>query len=458
MRALRKEAEETLKERQRRSNERVPSSASDEVVGRAKSPKSGLTFKPSSSKLNKIESEVSTKTSVAKSTTEDIIEIDSSDVLSGGGISPHFESTGTPVNRNKDDADSIMSAVKSDTSFNAQVIDDLKDVEFMKLTATTDDSVLLTDEPLEGSPLPASGVNTKSFYSSKRKSSDGNDEQAGQSSSIKKRKRDRESDKSPGLSFETMLLQPDKKIMKKKSKTHLRAGTNPTVARKKSSDSLYRIDDDTDFSENRINIEGKIGYSPDDKSTVLITSDYGKKTGAELPDRKRKRDSLDSITSVTARDKHTGITDLTDSPKAPSPIDPTSLQSPTLSDSPIANHESLTEDLSPIQVPDSAPVATSKESLFQPVSPSSLINLTALAAVSSAAANASCKRKLNIDSGKPVARKFELVPPKPRPLPSYSIIVKKEPDFNSECVHVIWLLCYMYVKSLSCFRQIFFKL
>uniref|UniRef100_A0A1X7UNJ8 C3H1-type domain-containing protein n=2 Tax=Amphimedon queenslandica TaxID=400682 RepID=A0A1X7UNJ8_AMPQE len=435
LRALRKETEEILKERQRRSDERVSSRTSDDVVGRAKSPKRGLTFKPSGSKSSKIGSEVSNETSVTKAKTKDVTEFDLNVVLSPGGIKPQLESVGKPVKRSKDDADPIMSTVKAEMSFNPQVFDDLKDVEFIKLTATTDDSVLLADEPLEGSPFPSSGANTKSFYSSKRKSSDGNNGQAGQSSSIKKRKKGCVTDKSPGLSFESMLLQPDKKIMKKKTKTQLRAGTNPTVTRKKSSDTLYRIDDNTDFSKNRTNIEGKMGSSSDDSSTVLITSDNGKKTGAALTDRKRKResalssnernDSSDSISSMTASD--TGIIDLTGSLKSPSPTEPTSSRSPTLS--PIVNLESPTEDFSP-SIPDSAPAATSRESLFQPVSPSSLINLTALAAVSSAAANASCKRKINIDSGKPVARKFELVPPKPRPLPSYSIIVKKEPEFN----------------------------
>ena len=445
LRALRKETEETLKERRRRSDEQVPSSTSDDVVGGAKSPKGRVTFKPSGSKSTKTGSKISAKTNVAKSKTE----IDSNDTLSPGGIRPKVENTGKPVRRDKDEVDSIVGVVRSnvgvvkaETNTNAKVFDDLKDVEFINLTTTDDDSILrlLTGESLEDSPLPSSGASTKSFYSSKRKSSDGNN---GQGSSIKKRKREPDSDKTPGLSFETMLLQPDKKIIKKKARSQLRAGPNPATTRKSSDNP----DDNTDLSESRMrtdSIEEKIGSSTDDDRSPLITSGYRKKTGAASPylsDTKRQRetalssnkrkDSLDSTTSITTNDKCTGIIDLTGSPKAPSPTQLPCLNSPTLS--PIASPDSPSDGLSPTPA-DSVPVSTSRESLFQPVSPSSLINLTALAAVSSAAANASCKRKLDIDSGKPVARKFELFPPKPRPLPSYSIIVKKEPKFNSESV------------------------
>ena len=492
LRSLRKEAEEVLRERRRRSDERVPTSAGDDAMDGTKS-EEGVVKHEATKKEIKSEAGIKSKVGVA-SETGVAAKTDRFDVTnksrSSKGKKSNFDASSKAMKRNADtinvsedrtdvgvvrvDVGVVKTKVQPDKESEViSIIDDDEPVlDPMNTSTSSSDSCILVSSsssdrphPQEDKPLPSSGVDAKSFYSSKRKSREASSEH----DSSKKRKKEDNGDKKHTFSFESMLMKPDRKMMKKKQLKHqIKQETSQTATSKlttttnTSSTSGWRhntdnkllsrygtdIDCDDDDDKGRMsNIATKRKSCVSSGSTNVSTG-----TGAKERDVSKRRDSDNRsdgvVMSDSRRSNHTlnigtgskrTVTSGDDviiidndsfevkeeqGPLTTPTASPTQSPEPPLDDD--QDHSSTTDG---VGVGDEAKGLPS----FQPVSPSSLINLTALATATSAAANSSCRKKLKIDS-RPVARKFEIVRPKPHPPPSYSIIVRKEPEFNSEYI------------------------
>ena len=506
LRSLRKEAEEVLRERRRRSDERVPTSAGDDAMGGAKS-EEGVVKHEATKKEIKSEAGIKSKVGVA-SETDVATKTNRFDVSnksrSSIGNKSNFDASSKAMKKNADtvnvsnDRTDVgvvrvdMGVVKTEVQPDKEsevisIIDDNEPVlDPMNTSTSSSDSCILVSSsssdrphPQEDKPLPSSGVNAKSFYSSKRKSREAS---SGHDSS-KKRKKEDNGDKKPTFSFESMLMKPDRKMMKKKQLKHqIKQETSQTATSSRSttttstsSTSGWRhitdnkllsrystaIDCDDDDDKGRMsNIATKRKSSVSSRSTNISTG-----TGTKERDDSKRRDSdnrSDGVAMSDSRSDHTLNTGTGSSSK----------RTVTSGDDIIIiDNESfeVKEEQGPLTTPTASPTQSPEPPLdddqgrssttdrvgvgdeakglpsFQPVSPSSLINLTALATATSAAANSSCRKKLKIDS-RPVARKFEIVRPKPHPPPSYSIIVRKEPEFNSEYI----ILLHHYSKRFFC--------
>ena len=505
LRSLRKEAEEVLRERRRRSDERVPTSAGDDAMDGTKS-EEGVVKHEATKKEIKSEAGIKSKVGVA-SETGVATKTDRFDVTnksrSSKGKKSNFDASSKAMKRNADtinvsedrtdvgvvrvDVGVVKTKVQPDKESEViSIIDDDEPIlDPMNTSTSSSDSCILVSSsssdrphPQEDKPLPSSGVDAKSFYSSKRKSREASSEH----DSSKKRKKEDNGDKKHTFSFESMLMKPDRKMMKKKQLKHqIKQETSQTATSRlttttnTSSTSGWRhdtdnkllsrygtdIDCDDDHKGRMSNIATKRKSSVTSGSTNISTGTSTKERDVST----KRRDSdnrSDGIAMSDSRSDHTLNTSTGSSSKKTvtsgddiiiidnDSFDVKEEQGPltTPTASPTQSPEPpLDDDQGHSSTTDRVGVGDEAKGLpsFQPVSPSSLINLTALATATSAAANSSCRKKLKIDS-RPVARKFEIVRPKPHPPPSYSIIVRKEPEFNSEYI----ILLHHYSKGFFC--------
>ena len=501
-----------LRERRRRSDERVPTSTGDDAMGGAKS-EEGVIKHEATKKEIKSEAGIKSKVGVA-SEMGVITKTDRFDVTnksrSSKGNKSNFDATSKAIKRNADtinvskdrtdvgvvrvdmgvvrvDMGVVKTEVQPDKESEVISIIDVDEpvLDPMNTSTSSSDSCILvssssSDRPHpQDKPLPSSGADAKSFYSSKRKSREASSEH----DSSKKRKKEDNGDKKHTFSFESMLMKPDRKMMKKKQLKHqIKQETSQTATSRlttttsASSTSGWRhitdnkllsrygtaIDCDDDDDKGRMsNIATKRKSSVTSRSTNISTG-----TGTKERDDSKRRDSDNRSDGVAMSDSRRSDHTLNTSTGSSSKRTVTSggdiiiidndsfevkeeqgpLTTPTASptqspEPPLDDDQDRSSTTGRVGVGDEAKALPS----FQPVSPSSLINLTALATATSAAANSSCRKKLKIDS-RPVARKFEIVRPKPHPPPSYSIIVRKEPEFNSEYI----ILLHHYSKGFFC--------
>ena len=497
-----------LKERRRRSDERVPTSAGDDAMGGAKS-EEGVVKHEATKKEIKSEAGIKSKVGVASetgaATKTDRFDVTNKSYSSKGNKS-NFDASSKAIKRNADtinvsedrtdmgvvrvDMGVVKTEVQPDKESEVISIIDVDEpvLDPMNTSTSSSDSCILvlsssSDRPHpQDKPLPSSGADAKSFYSSKRKSREASSEH----DSSKKRKKEDNGDKKHTFSFESMLMKPDRKMMKKKQLKHqIKQETSQTATSSRSttttstsSTSGWRhitdnkllsrystaidCDDDDDDDKGRMsNIATKRKSSVSIRSTNISTGtgtkerDDGKRRdsdnrsdGVAMSDSRRSDHTLNTGTgssskrAVTSRDDIIIIDNDSFDVKEEQGQLTTPTASPTQSpEPPLDDDQDHSSTADRVGVGDEAKALPS----FQPVSPSSLINLTALATATSAAANSSCRKKLKIDS-RPVARKFEIVRPKPHPPPSYSIIVRKEPEFNSEYI----ILLHHYSKGFFC--------
>ena len=491
-----------LRERRRRSDERVPTSTGDDAMGGAKS-EEGVIKHEATKKEIKSEAGIKSKVGVA-SETGVATKTDRFDVTnkshSSKGNKSNFDASSKAIKRNADTIDvsedrtdvgvvrADMGVVKTEVQPDKEsevisIIDDDEPVlDPMNTSTSSSDSCILVSSsssdrphPQEDKPLPSSGVDAKSFYSSKRKSREASSEH----DSSKKRKKEDNGDKKHTFSFESMLMKPDRKMMKKKQSKHqIKQETSQTATSRlatttsTSSTSGWRhitdnkllsrygtdIDCDDDDKRRMSNIATKRKSCVSSGSTNISTS-----TGTKERDGSKRRDSDNRSDCVAMSDSRRSDHTLNTSTGSSSKKTVTSGDDIITIDN---DSFEVKEEQGPLTTPTASPTQSPKPPLdddqdrssttdrvgvgdetkglpsFQPVSPSSLINLTALATATSAATNSSCRKKLKIDS-RPVARKFEIVRPKPHPPPSYSIIIRKEPEFNSEYI----ILLHQYSKG-----------